>query len=450
MFLDPSTFTIFARIMGPLGVSVLAYAFWRFFCSRNGRQGQGDRLLVITYIVSRLGLWLIFATYMQGHVTSSDPRLFYTPELEHFLAGDVPIRDFYYPYGPFLMPSMLPFYQMLGHSLAGISLFAIFAEAIALIFLLKSASLLEQRGELTHLWVREALAVYLLNPATLYWTVFQGYHSIVQTAYSMAALYFLLHCRYTTGYAVGLYSVAGSKFIAVLDWPALLAISRLRIVKLLLGAIPLVITYAIYQVITGDILFPLRYHISYFSEGNIWFLLTLFGDLRSFYSVFPGNLLPTFFFGILFLLGFVHRLRNLRLGFTTFSFQAALGMTTFTMSLFFLFSFYSGNYYVPMLMLPASLLVTCPGLRRRRAVLALLLISGFCVATDFMWTSLGRPDVLFGVVQSDSLRERLLAYCLTVTILVRLVCFTMLAQLGLRAASTKLCSSQTSRIDHVG
>ena len=75
----------------------------------------------------------------------------------------------------------------------------------------------------------DALAVYLLNPATLYWTVFQGYHSIAQTAYFMAALYFLLRGRHTIGYVVGLYGLAGAKLIAVLDWPALLAVSRPRV-----------------------------------------------------------------------------------------------------------------------------------------------------------------------------------------------------------------------------
>jgi hypothetical protein len=57
---------------------------------------------------------------MQDYVTTSDARLFYTPQLEHFLAGDIPICDFYYPYAPLLMPIMLPFYLLMGHSLAGL------------------------------------------------------------------------------------------------------------------------------------------------------------------------------------------------------------------------------------------------------------------------------------------------------------------------------------------
>jgi hypothetical protein len=380
---------------------------------------------------------------MQRYVTTSDPRLFYTPMLEHFLAYDVPIREFFYPYGPLLIPSILPFYLLLGHSLAGISLFAILAEAVALGFFLKSTSLLEQRGEITHWWVREALAVYLLNPATLYWTVFQGYHSIAQTAYSMVALYCLLCGRHTIGYAVGLYGVSGAKFLAVLDWPALLTVCRPRFAKLLWGAIPLLMTYVIFQVVTGDILFPLHYHIGYRSEGNIWYLLTVFGDLSNFYSVFPGKLLPIFLFNILFLLGFVQWLRYLRMGFTSFAFQAAMGMTTFTISLFFLFSFYTGDYYIPMLMLPASLVVTCPALPCRRAVWSLLLISGFCIAGDAMWMSLGQPRVLIDAVVSDSVRERWLASLLTASILVRIACFVMLAQWGLRIATMKLCLSPT-------
>src|SRR5205823_6484862 len=121
------SFTLFARITGPLAASVLAYVFWRHIKDRNGSSRREDALLLIGYVGSRLGLWLIFAIYLQDYVKTSDPRLYYTPMLDHLLAGDVPIRDFFYPYGPFLILTMLPSYLLLGGTLAGISLFAIFA-----------------------------------------------------------------------------------------------------------------------------------------------------------------------------------------------------------------------------------------------------------------------------------------------------------------------------------
>src|SRR5262245_48573919 len=151
---------LLARIVGPLAASGLAYVFWRYINNRHRAEERQDALLVVTYIASRLGLWLIFAIYAQRYVTSSDPRLYYTPILEHFLAGDIPIRDFFYPYGPLLIPSMLPSYLLLGRTLAGISLTAIFAEAIALFFFRKCTFLLEQRGEIKHSWVNDAMAVY--------------------------------------------------------------------------------------------------------------------------------------------------------------------------------------------------------------------------------------------------------------------------------------------------
>ena len=52
------------------------------------------------------------------------------------------------------MPIILLPYVLLGHSLAGISLFAIIAEGVALVFFLKSTSVLERRGEISHSWVR--------------------------------------------------------------------------------------------------------------------------------------------------------------------------------------------------------------------------------------------------------------------------------------------------------
>jgi hypothetical protein len=434
---------LYSRIIIPMAASGLAFAFWRYVSNQNGDEKRQNALLIVTYGASRLGVWLLFAIYLQDYVTTSDPRLFYTPQLEHFLGGDIPIRDFYYPYAPFLLPSMLPFYLLLGHSLAGISLFAIFAEGAALFFLLKSASLLEQRGEIALPWVREALAVYLLNPATLYWTVFQGYHSIVQTAYAMAALYFLLLGYYKTGYALGLFSLAGAKLLAILDWPGLLAVCRPRITSLILGAVPVLITYAIYQVITGDIFFPLRYHIGYTGEGNVWYFTTLFVDLYSFYSRFPGNLLPIFFFAIPFLLGLVLWIRCLRLGLTSFSFQAAMGTTTFTMSLFFLFSLYTGSYYIPMFMLPASLVVTCPAVPHRQGILLLLLISGFCITGDAIWASFGQPNALVNAFSSGSSNERLLTSLWILSILVRMACFAKLGVMGLWVARTHPLNRQT-------
>ena len=429
-----NNFTLFVRIIGPLAGAVIAYLFWHFIKSQHSFAGRQDTLLLVTYLVSRLGIWLLFAAYMRHYVTTSDPILYYTPMLEHFLAAEVPIRDFFYPYGPFLILSMLPSYLLLGRTLAGISLFAVAAEAIALFFFLKCTSLLEKGGELDRSWVREALALYLLNPATLYWTVFQGYHSIVQTAYAMSAFYFLL-CNYPKiGYAVGLYSIAGSKFLAILDWPALLGVCRPRLTKLLWGTIPLLLTYVAFQMITGDILFPIRYHINYKSEGNIWYLLTLFGDPSSFYSSFPGNLLPVFFFGLIFLVGLGYWITYLRLGLTSFSFQTAMGISTFTMSLFLLFSFYSGNYYVPMLMLPASLVVTSPGLRSKRAIWSLLMVSGLCVAGDAIWSSLDKPELLTTVFSSSSLGQRSLAAIWTASLVARVTCLAMLARFGMRAA----------------
>src|SRR5262245_36411495 len=273
---------------------MLAYIFWCYTKNYKGSQRRADVLLVVTYVLSRSGLWFIFAIYLQHYVTTSDPRAFYQPMLEHFWGGAVPVRDFYYTYGPFLIPTMLPFYLLLGRSLAGISLFAIFAEVLALGFFLKSARMLEQRGEIEHSWVRDAMAVYILNPATLYWTILQGYHSVVQTTYSMAAFYFLLCDKSTIGYGIGLYSMAGTKLLAILDWPALLVARRPHLVKLFVAAIPLLATYIAFQLITGDAFTGARQHINKVSEGNVWYLLTLFSDLHGFYSKFPGNIFPLF------------------------------------------------------------------------------------------------------------------------------------------------------------
>jgi hypothetical protein len=440
----PSNLTLFVRVAGPLVVSVLAYGLWRHARHRHGRGGLADRTLILVYSVSRLGLWLIFALYAQDYVTGSDPRLFYRPMLEHFLAGDIPIRDFFYPYGPLLIPAMLPFYLLLGRHLAGISLFAIVAEAIALACLLKCSSVLTDAGEAGPAWIREALAIYLLNPSTLYWTVFEGYHSIAQTAYSMGALYLLLRGRGVYGYAVGLYSLAGSKALAVLDWPALVLVRRPRIAHILWGVAPLVLTYVIFQMVTGDIMFPIRYHMGYVSEGNVWYFARLILGSRSLYESLLGRLVPLVLVATLFLVGVVYLSKRFRAGEACFSFQAAMGVSTCAISLFFLFGLYTGNYYSPMLMLPASLVVTCPRLSATRWVWALLLVSGLCVSEDAIWTALRMPGVVADAIKAQPAGGWFLVDVLVVSSAVRIVCFGVLACLGLRAAAGPRVTARSS------
>jgi hypothetical protein len=350
------------------------------------------------------------------------------------------VRDFYYPYGPLLHPSILPFYLLLGRSLAGISLFAIVAEAVALWFFIKSARIAERLGEVDHSWVQDALALYILNPATLYWTVLHGYHSIAQTAYTMAAFYLLLRGWHALGYSVGLLGLAGTKFLTVLDWPALLAVNRWKVGKLLVGVIPLLAIYGVYQWITGDILFPLRFHLTYpSSEGNIWYLLTLFGDPQAFYSTGFGSVLSLLLFASLFLLGFGRWLGCVRQHCTSFSFPTALGISAFTIGLFFICSRYTGDYYVPILMLPACMVVTRPSSSTQRAVWPVLLVSSLCIVGDAIWTTFGQPMVL---IKTFSNHHIVLAGLWTGTIVIRLVAFAMIACKGLFLANSAVPLAQ--------
>ena len=427
--------TLSHKVLFALIAMVSSYGLWRYIHSHSSDGSTTkDRLLIIVYVVSRVSLWLIFALFLQHCVTSSDPRGFYIPQLEHFLSGEIPVRDFYYPYGPLLLPSITPFYLLLGRSLAGISLFAILAEAVALWFFIKSVRIAERLGEVNHIWVQDALALYILNPATLYWTVLQGYHSITQTAYSMAAFYFLLQGRHALGYGVGLLGLAGTKFLAVLDWPALLAANRWRVGKLLVGAIPLLVIYGIYQWITGDILFPLRFHFTYpSSEGNVWYLLTLFGNSQAFYSMGFGSVLSLLLFASLFLLGFGRWLWCVRQNRTCFSLPTALGISTFTISLFFICSRYTGNYYVPILMLPACMIVTHPSSGTQRAVWSVLLVSSLCIIGDAVWMTFGHPITL---IETFSEHQAVLAGLWTGTIVMRLVAFALIACKGWSLATS--------------
>ena len=384
-----SSVAISLRFAFALGAAAASWGLIRYV-SKHPHAPRHDTVLVGAYAASRLGLWLIFALFLQRHVTDSDPRLFYVPMLDHFLAGQIPIRDFFYPYGPLLVPAMIPFYLVFGRGLAGISLFAITAELIALVFFVKAA-----RKTMDPQWARAAGALYLLNPATLYWTVLHGYNGIVQTAYSMAGLYCLIRGRSALGYAAGLLGAAGARLVAALDWPALLAVRRPAAGALLLGALPLVAVYAVFQLVSGNILFPVTWHADLASEGTLWFLLVMFlppGSFRD-YLIAP-NALPMILFAALFVPGFAAWARAVRSGRAAFSFPAALGLSTYAVALFLICSRYAASYYIPILMLPASVVVMQPGGRWPWSRAALLFVSALAVPSDAIWMAIGRSQTV--------------------------------------------------------
>jgi len=425
------------RIIGPFVIALISCAFYVYASSHRLAPVQKRRLLLTVYLGSRVSLWLFFSIFLQKHVTSSDP-FYYTTYMAKFLAGQVPVRDFFYPYGPFLIPSIIPFYLLLGRRLSGISLFGIFAEAVALTFFVKSLSITRKRGETTESWAYDALALYLLNPATLYYTVLQGYNSIIQTAYLMPALYLLLRGKNVWGYAVGLYGLAGSKLLAVLDWPALLTVRRPRLTAILLGALPLIATYTAYQGITGDILFPIRTHVSIISPGNVWYVLWAFPRLHPFLTGRIGLVLPSLLFAVLFLLGFVRWIWCVREGRASFSFPAALGMSTFCTSLFFLCSRYTSGSYVPIVLFPASLVATSPRWRSRRIAYSLLAVSALCSINHTLSHELGTPRGLLGdVFASGSTHQRVFGALIVMSSLISVFCFTLLARAGLQTATAK-------------
>ena len=81
-----------------------------------------------------------------------------------------------------------------------------------------------------------------------------------------------------------------------------------------------------------------------------------------------------------------------------------------------------------MFMLPASVVVTCPSLRwRRLSIWSLLLIASLSIAGDVIWTRLGEPRVMVGVLAADAQLDRLLAVFWTASIGIRIACLTLLA-----------------------
>lgn len=335
----------------------------------------GSRVLGVAVV------YLVFGDLAQY----SDLVLYYTPEARQALDGQLPYRDFATSYGflfPYLSGVLLPVWN----TRAAVALVMIACEIVAVWVFVSTVS---RAGVAQDIGLRRALAVYLVNPAAVYWSGMLGYNSAVVLLFWVLAFSALLVGRYGRSLQGLVGSVVVGKFLGLLAVPVWLADPR-RTISALVGTgafgVVLLAGAAAFDV---NLLMPLLREGGRSTSANVWFLtsaLVPFDDQGWLWRVGP---LALFGVGALAVAGRFAvcwtRPPNAE------QLSAAIGAVGW---LFMLVSKKSYPHYVPMFLLFTVFALCQRGPASRRAAIVLAALGAIGVVEPGLWNALGQPQQL--------------------------------------------------------
>jgi hypothetical protein len=338
------------------------------------------RRVVALQLVPTLALFV--ALYVVGHeqVTSDVPS-YYLPAARAVLAGQVPFRDFSSSYAP-LFGYVGAGLVSLWNSGKVFALFDCLLNALSLVLWHSCASALVARREARQSSVLFAASGHMMIQALL------GTNQIWIAAALAGSAALAARDRESAAGAVQAVSLATTKFLVLLLWPALwiCAPRRMR----WLGS-ALLVSAAVYGVFAGagaDLLEPLRREGELISSGNLPYVLELaFGmGSRRGNLVFDAAALAALGAATAWLYVCSRRLARIERPRLLFASLAVLGLV------FMLVSKKSFTGYAVFFMYPLNLLLV-RGLSGERQRLAYLLIFNVLLAVEpSLWFHLGGED----------------------------------------------------------
>lgn len=334
------------------------------------------------FVTSRLVGWLASYVLLASLTQHTDLILYYYPEAIEAWGGRLPYVDYPTSYGPFF-PYVSGALLWGWNSPAAVALVMVAIEIVAVLFL--TARIRRDREMPRHAgtWT---LAIYLLNPAALYWSGMMAYNSPIILLSWVMAVRFLLRDRHAAGISWLAGSVLAGKFLGLLAAPIWIAHPGRRV-----GVIAGATTAAAVAVVVGlqydvNLLLPLLREGDRSTGGNFWFLV--------------GGLLPTGVVSPLWRYGPVVMLgagaaglcglwaRAWRVAPSLRQLSAALSALGW---LFVVLSKKSFPHYAPMFLLFTVAVASADCPPRPRWVVMLAVIGAIGIVEPGLWNAMGQP-----------------------------------------------------------
>jgi hypothetical protein len=244
-------------------VSVIAVRSDRL---RQISNAQFDRLAALTFVATRLGLYLL-VFFAARIAPRGDIPSYYVPEASSVLHGLLPYRDFRSSYSP-LHPYLDAIPVAIWHSPLAIILFAILVESLILPLWLRMG-----RGFLREFEIRTAAILYIASAVSLQFVTIDGQDTVFIAVFLALALLLLSReSDISSGGSVGL-AVAAIKFLPLIYAPVFFLAVHRRWRWVAGFLLPVIVVYGVAIRMHLPILMPLQVEGNMRSAGNLPFLI---------------------------------------------------------------------------------------------------------------------------------------------------------------------------------
>ena len=263
--------TLFARVALGLVAAVCSLFLVVWPGLRRLSRPQFDRMLFVSFAVSRLGIFgLVFLVLRVA--PRGDVPAYYLDQANQVLRHLLPYRDFVSSYAP-LHPYLDAGLISLWHTPLAIMLFSVLVELLLLPLWMRAGREFLPEGEL-----RVASLLYLASPVSLQFVAIDGQDNVVIAVLIALALLLILRSRVVeAGAALGA-SVAAVKFLPLLYAPAFF-VAVPRRWRLVLGAgLVCGAVYGSFLLLHAPVLVPLTAEADLRSAGDLPYVIeTVFG-----------------------------------------------------------------------------------------------------------------------------------------------------------------------------
>lgn len=392
------------------------------FVGRWLRHERAVPALFWLFSLSRIAGCLAAYALIPGLVRSSDLVKYYLPEAQLALGGQLPYLDFPSSYGP-LFPYLAGSLLLFWNSPAAIALAMVGCEIVAVGVLCSCVR--RERAPEDRLTSQPALAqalfLYMVSPAALYWSGLTAYNSSVVLLFWVIALALLFRLRYGPSLVALSLSVLAGKALGLLAGPLWLADPRRRIGMLAAAAVLALGAFLVARHYEIDLLLPLTREGERSTSGNIWFLLSGLMPLTADSAVWKYGPLASFALAVgaltLWLASKWKQAPSIA------QFSAAIAVIGW---LFMLLSKKTYPHYTPMFLLFCVLALSTAS-PRGLWILMLAFLGAIGIIEPGLWNALRQPTLLseacrfdcrlqdyYGLIGSDLVIvgiEAYLAYC---------------------------------------
>lgn len=330
---------LIARLV--LCISLTLFSAWVFFFLKNkAYEIRAYKLLIAGGIIVKAAAVIIIYTFFPDINKGSDAAIYYFPQAQKVLSGQVPYRDFATHYSILFHVLLLPALRV-WQSVGAVVLTMFLLETMMILLYLS------QHGQSDHADRLRVAFLYSFSPISVYWVDVTGYNGSIIALFAMASLIFAQRKRDSLSIASAFLGFLFSKLLMLLSYPAIVCFERRHWRRrALIAAAAIAGYYVILSLGNIDILHPIGYEMTSTTSGNVWFVLSpLIPDAVIKTSLW--SYVPILSFSLVFVPMMVLYVRSKYMGSQNL-FNSAVAFIAATNLAFFIFSRKAYTFYMPM------------------------------------------------------------------------------------------------------